>query len=67
MRQDINKKIRKEQGKRMKIEQIYSAEELTELAKARFQEERSLDHLEGWFLAREIAMECDASGKRWWK
>ena len=43
----------------MKIEQIYSAEELTELAKARFQEERSLDHLEGWFLAREIAMECD--------
>lgn len=43
----------------MKIENIYSANELTELAKSRFQEERSIDHLEGWFLAREIAMECD--------
>ena len=43
----------------MKIEEIYSAEELTQLAKSRFQEERALDHLEGWFLAREIAMECD--------
>ncbi len=43
----------------MKIEELYSAEELTELAKSRFQEERKTDHLEGWFLAREIAMECD--------
>ena len=43
----------------MKIGTIYSANELTELAKLRFQEERALDHLEGWFLAREIAMECD--------
>ena len=43
----------------MKIEKIYSPEELTELAKSRFQEERELNHLEGWFLAREIAMECD--------
>lgn len=43
----------------MKIEELYSAEELTELAKSRFREERSTDHLEGWFLAREIAMECD--------
>ena len=43
----------------MKIETIYSAEEITELAKERFKEERSLDHLTGWFLAREIAMECD--------
>ena len=47
----------------MRIEEIYSAEELTELAKARFQEERKIDHLEGWFLAREIAMECDAKFK----
>jgi formate C-acetyltransferase len=42
----------------MKIESIYSAEELTSLAKMRFQEERTLDCLEGWFLAKEIAMEC---------
>ena len=43
----------------MRIETVYSAEEITELAKARFKEERALNHLEGWFLAREIAMECD--------
>lgn len=43
----------------MRIQEIYNAEEITELAKERFQEERKLDHLEGWFLAREIAMECD--------
>lgn len=43
----------------MRIQEIYHAEEITELAKARFQEERKRDHLEGWFLAREIAMECN--------
>lgn len=43
----------------MNIHQIYDAKELTELAKARFTEERALNHLEGWFLAKEIAMECD--------
>lgn len=43
----------------MKITEIYSPQEITDLAKNRFQEERSLDHLEGWFLAREIAMRCD--------
>ncbi len=47
----------------MRIEKIYSVEELTELAKWRFQEERALEHLEGWFLAREIAMECDEKFK----
>ncbi len=47
----------------MRIEEIYSAKEITELAKSRFQEERKLDHLEGWFLAREIAMECDEKFK----
>ncbi len=35
------------------------AEKITELAKKRFQEERSLNHLEGWFLAKEIQRECD--------
>ena len=43
----------------MRIQEIYNAEEITKLAKERFQEERKLDHLEGWFLAREIAIECD--------
>ena len=47
----------------MNIKNIYNACELTELAKARFQEERSLNHLEGWFLARVIAMECDETFK----
>ena len=36
-----------------------SASEITELAKERFQEERSIDHLEGWFLAKEIMRRCD--------
>lgn len=43
----------------MKITDIYSPEEITNLAKGRFQEERTLTHLEGWFLTREIAMRCD--------
>ena len=43
----------------MRIEELYTAGEITALAKDRFREERALDHLEGWFLAREIAMECD--------
>ena len=47
----------------MIIEKIYSPQELTELAKSRFEEERGIDHLEGWFLAKEIAMECDMKFK----
>ncbi len=43
----------------MRIQEIYSPEEITQLAKDRFFEERACDHLEGWFLAREIAMACD--------
>ncbi len=43
----------------MKIRSFFNAEEITELAKQRFQEERSLNHLEGWFLAKEIQRECD--------
>ncbi|MGO5051686.1 pyruvate formate lyase family protein [Lachnospiraceae bacterium LCP25S3_G4] len=43
----------------MQIEKILDGNELTELAKARFQEEREINHLEGWFLAKEIAKECD--------
>lgn len=47
----------------MKIQQIYTPQEITSLAKSRFQEERALDSLTGWFLAREIAMECDEKFK----
>ena len=43
----------------MKIENLLNPEQITALARERFREERSLNHLEGWFLAREIAMECD--------
>ena len=43
----------------MKIQSILNSEEITELAKARFKEERAINHLEGWFLAKEIARECD--------
>lgn len=50
---------RKERGFTMKIQSILKAEEITRMAKNRFQEERAIDHLEGWFLAKEIARECD--------
>lgn len=47
----------------MKIQDIVNAQAITELAKARFQEERATDHLEGWFLAKEIQRECDETFK----
>lgn len=47
----------------MRIEEILTPEELTGLAKMRFQEERSTNHLEGWFLAKEIVRECDGKYK----
>ena len=47
----------------MKIEQIYNPQELTELAKERFKEERAQNSLTGWFLAKEIGMECDEKFK----
>ena len=43
----------------MRIEEILTARQITDLAKKRFEEERATDHLEGWFLAREIMRECD--------
>lgn len=48
----------------MRIEEILSVQEITELAKKRFQEERAIDHLEGWFLAKEIMRECDELYKK---
>lgn len=47
----------------MKIENILNPSEIAELAKARFREERAIDHLEGWFLAKEIMRECDDAFK----
>ena len=44
----------------MMAENVLTAEKITELAKKRFQEERSIDHLEGWFLAKEIMRRCDS-------
>ena len=44
----------------MRIEDFLNAEEITDLAKKRFKEERATDHLEGWFLAKEIQRKCDA-------
>lgn len=41
----------------------FHPERITELAKRRFQEERSLNHLEGWFRAKEIQRECDEKWK----
>lgn len=43
----------------MKNQLPLSSKEITELAKARFKEERTINHLEGWFLAKEIARKCD--------
>lgn len=47
----------------MRIETILTPEEITDLAKKRFTEERSINHLEGWFLAKEIMRECDSRFK----
>lgn len=41
------------------LENGLSAQKITDLAKKRFQEERSIDHLEGWFLAKETMRRCD--------
>jgi pyruvate-formate lyase len=43
----------------MKIQNIMTNDLITELAKKRFQEERAIAHLEGWFRIKEIQRECD--------
>ncbi len=47
----------------MEVKAILDAAELTDLAKKRFQEERSTNHLEGWFLAKEVQRDCDEKFK----
>ncbi len=46
----------------MRVEEICGVGEITELAKRRFAQERSYDYLKGWFLAKEIQMNC---GELW--
>lgn len=46
-----------------KLQKQFSPDEITELAKKRFQEERKINHLEGWFLAKEIQRRCDEAYK----
>ena len=43
----------------MLIENLYTREELHQMAKALFAEERDCGRLDGWFIAKEIARECD--------
>lgn len=47
----------------MEVKAVFQADRITDLAKKRFQEERALNHLEGWFLAKEIQRECDEKYK----
>lgn len=39
---------------------VYNAKELTDMAKALYQEEREIHRLDGWFLAKETEMQHDA-------
>lgn len=43
----------------MSITTIYTKEELHQMAQARFEEERGRKRLDGWFITKEIARECD--------
>lgn len=43
----------------MGIDLLYTNEELDEMAKKLFEEERSYKRLDGWFIAKEIAKECE--------
>lgn len=47
----------------MSIHKIFTNEELTNLAKERFAQERAINRLDGWFLVREIAREGDEKYK----
>jgi len=43
----------------MSIDVLYTKDELHEMAKLLFEEERSLTRLDGWFIAKEIMRVCD--------
>ena len=41
------------------VEKLGGAQAVSDAAKKKFSDERSLKRLDGWFICREIAMECD--------
>ena len=43
----------------MGIELLYTNEELHQMARDLFEEERTYNRLDGWFIAKEIARECE--------
>lgn len=43
----------------MRIQTLFKADELHSLAQARFEEERNNKRLDGWFLVKEIARDCE--------
>ncbi len=43
----------------MDLKRLYTKEELHRRARALFEEERSRERLDGWFIAKETARECD--------
>lgn len=47
----------------MDIRKFYTKEELHQKAKDLFEEERSRKRLDGWFLSKEIARECEEKYK----
>ena len=47
----------------MKIRKYFKRTGNYRTGKERFKEERATDHLEGWFLAKEIMRECDEKFK----
>lgn len=51
-RKVFGKNFKKEEKQDMKIESILNAQEITELAKERFKEERATDHLVDGFLQK---------------
>lgn len=45
----------------MKLSNIYTNAELDQLARARFEEERGRKRLDGWFIIKELARECEVN------
>ena len=47
----------------MNIYSFLSTDEMHSLAKSRFREERNTKRLDGWFIVKEIAKDCDVKFK----
>lgn len=46
------------------VEKLGGAQAVSDAAKKKFSDERSLKRLDGWFICREIAMECDSETEK---